>query len=112
MEYAPSILMKVVLAGLAGVIVVIGYASGRPNPGFLLGISIPLILLAAWTRRDLAKRLTFWVLIAIWAVVHISIIILLQPTFGMHPSKIYAPLFIVDYIVVLGSFFLLDKVEH
>lgn len=110
MDYTPSTLVKVVLAAMACVIVVVGYVSGQSDGGFLFAVSIPLILLAAWIRRDLARRLTFWVLIAFWAVAHSLFIIWIQPKLAL-PSISYAPLFIVDYIVVLGSFFLLEKVE-
>jgi hypothetical protein len=109
MDYTAPTSVKIALGFLAAVIVLAGYMIDDVNSGFLLGGGIPIIILAAWTRRDLRGSPAFWLLSLVWIAVDVLIILIIRPTLYMRPAILFTPLFIVDYIFVLGSFFLLEK---
>lgn len=109
MDYTTSTNIKIFLALLAGTITVSGYFLGDVDAGFLLGAGIPIIFLAAWTRRDLRHMPTFWLLLIFWIIFDVTLLLILRPSIHVRPAVLFAPLFIVDYILVLGSFFLLER---
>jgi len=109
MDYSTPMSVKIALGCLAGLITLIGYLFGDIDAGFLLGGGIPIVLLAAWTRRDLRHQAAFWFLIASWIFVDIMLVLTLRPTLYFHPAILFVPFFIIDYILVLGSFFVLER---
>lgn len=109
MDYTTPLKVKIALGILAAAIVVAGHALGDIDSGYLLGGGLPLILLAAWTRRDLRTLPAFWAILFAWALFDVLVVMVIRPGLYIQPAIIYAPLFIIYYIIVLGSLFLLEK---
>lgn len=109
MDYRVPTKYKMILTTIAVATTLLGYLSGNVDFGFLIGISLSVIILAAYVRRDLSCNFSYWILLIFWTLTHFVIITLINQRLPFHPSILVAPLFVVDYILVLGSLFLLPS---
>ncbi|TPG22754.1 hypothetical protein EAH87_02900 [Sphingomonas koreensis] len=107
MDYRVPTKFKAIFALTAIGFTCVGYLLGNLDFGFLIGISIATIALAAYVRRDLTDNIYYWILLMAWTLIHVAAIILINQRISFHPAILIAPIFIVDYILVLGSLFLL-----
>jgi len=91
-------------------IFVIGVLVGYPDRGVISALSFAAIALAAKIRWDLCRKIWMWILIIFWSTVHVFAVISIGFSINIHPTILLAPIFIFDFLLVLGSIFLLELI--
>jgi hypothetical protein len=111
-DYSVPLAGKVGVGVLAGVGVVLGNLMGRPDTSLSFGVCFGLVGLAAFVRRDLRDRPTYWLSIGAWLALFMAIDFSVG-SLSFPALKLLLPIIAIGfYIPILGTFFLIDKLKR
>jgi hypothetical protein len=79
--------------------------------GKLVAFVFIAIACAVRVRWDLRRRISFWILMAIWTVLHLTAIFRMHWKFDIHPGALLIPLGIIDFCAVTYSTKLIDVIS-
>jgi hypothetical protein len=83
---------------------------GDPGRGRVALIAVGLLILAARAQWNLKEYAWFWVTLAILAVLHVALVLLVPWTSRSYPGITLLPIGVVDYAILYGAIKLAEKV--
>ena len=87
------------------IISVLGYS----DKGLIIAFSFASIALAASSKWNCRGRVWFWFLVIGWSALHLAVAIEINGSIRLHPTILLAPVVIIDFLIVLSSFFLVER---